>query len=339
MQGSLLEYCERSFAEKRDLRIKDFAELAQGWESKIYAFKLEYGPETRRQTLSMVLRLYSGEQAYAKSKREFYALNRLYRAGYPVPYPYSLERQNSPFRAPFILIERIAGRPLLPILIEASQKRQRALITYFCDLFVRLHRLEWHQFVHAERGYQAIDPFVFVDRWFILARQTFNHYSKHDFLPVLEWLEKQRNDLYCLEPAPVHLDFHPNNILLRANGSAVVIDWTSFDVSDARFDLAWTLVLSYAYLGMDWRDRILKEYENLWGNRIEQIEVFEVLAGVRRLSELSISLTLGAIQQGMRPEAVIQMQAQKDAYRRVYQLVLQRAGARIPEIESWLDEI
>ena len=29
----------------------------------------------------------------------------------------------------------------------------------------------------------------------------------------------------CRHPALVHGDFHPNNILLREDGSAVVIDW------------------------------------------------------------------------------------------------------------------
>ena len=338
LQGSLLGYCERTFVEWREIKIKDFVELANGWESKIYAFNLEYGPENKRQTQSLVLRLYSGEQSFAKSKREFYALDRLHRAGYPVPYPYTLERLNSPFGAPFLLIERISGQAMQPVLVKASQNEQSALITLFCDLFVRLHRLEWRQFVPAESSYQAVDPYVFVDRWFILARQVFHHYSKHDFFPVLEWLETQRNELYCLEPAPVHLDFHPDNIILRGDGSGVVIDWTGFEVSDARFDLAWTLLLFYAYLGRDWRDRILEEYERLWGSRVEHIEVFEIFAGLRRLSEMSISMTSGAGQQGMRPEAQLHMKAQKGAYRNVYQLVLQRTGIGICEIESWLSE-
>lgn len=336
LRGTLQAYCRRTFTEWDGLEIKAIEDITSGWESEVYAFDLLHGPAKDIQPL--ILRLYAGEHAFAKAEREFIALRRLHNAGYPVPRPYRLERRNSPFGNPFVLIERIAGRPMLSSMLDVGQVEQRALIALFCDLFARLHRLDWHQFIQAERGYQAIDPYVFVDRWFILARQSFTHYSKYDFLPVLEWLETKRNELFCLEPAPVHLDFHPNNILLRGDGSAVVIDWTGFDVSDARFDLAWTLVLSYAYLGAEWRDQVLKGYELMGGKQVEQIEIFEVFACLRRLYEMHISLSQGAGRQGMHSRAEADMKAQKGAYQKVYHLLLHRTGIRIPEIERYLSE-
>ncbi len=50
---------------------------------------------------------------------------------------------------------------------------------------------------------------------------------------------------------PVHWDYHPGNVLLRDDSSAVVIDWTQIDVSDPRFDLAWTLLLVSSYEGAE----------------------------------------------------------------------------------------
>jgi aminoglycoside phosphotransferase (APT) family kinase protein len=68
-------------------------------------------------------------------------------------------------------------------------------------------------------------------------------FALRGFLPIVAWLEERREAVPCLQPSLVHGDFHPNNILLREDGSAVVIDWAGLQASDARFDLAWTLLL------------------------------------------------------------------------------------------------
>ena len=45
-----------------------------------------------------------------------------------------------------------------------------------------------------------------------------------------------------------------------------MIDWTQIEVSDARFDLAWTLVLMGSMAERDY-DLILQEYESRQANR------------------------------------------------------------------------
>jgi len=332
----LQTYLERALPDKQGIQVRNLADLTSGWESEMLAFDLEYGPPGKRQRWELILRLYPGEDAHIKSAHEFYALRRLQRAGYPAPGVLLLERQNSPFGAPFIIEQRIAGREMWQILLDSSEREGHSLIAQFCELFVRLHRLDWRVFVDDDRCYEALDPFLFVDRWIVLARQALERYPSQGFQAALAWLETRRNELPCPAPSPVHLDFHPGNVLIRADGSAVVIDWTAFDVSDARFDLAWTLILAHAYLGEDWRQRLLNGYERLLGNKVEQIEVFEVFACLRRLFDVAISFSQGAEKQGMRPGAIDQMQQQMAAYRRVYDLLQDRSGLRISEIEQLL---
>jgi len=333
---SLQTYLERALPDKEGIRVRDLAKLTSGWESEMFAFDLEYGLPGKRQRWELILRLYPGDDAHAKSAHEFHALHNLQRTGYPAPGVLLLERQNSPFGAPFIIEQRIAGREMWQLLLDSSERDQQSLIAQFCELFVRLHRLDWRVFVDDERCCEALDPFLFVDRWIVLAHQALERYPSQGFRAALAWLERRRIELPCPAPSPVHLDFHPGNVLLRADGSAVVIDWTAFDVSDARFDLAWTLILAHAYLGEGWRQRLLNEYERLWGSKVEQIEVFEVFACLRRLFDAAVSLSQGAEKQGMRPGAVEQMRQQMGAYQRVYDLLHDRSGLRIAEIERLL---
>jgi aminoglycoside phosphotransferase (APT) family kinase protein len=148
-------------------------------------------------------------------------------------------------------------------------------------------------------------------------------------------LDERRDGVACLQPSPIHWDFHPANVLLRKDGSAVVIDWTQVGVSDARFDLAWTLLLAGSQGSMAWRDRILAEYERLVGARVEQLDYFEVVACLKRLGSVIISLTHGPEKLGMRPEAVAMMKQRLDAIRKVYELLVERTGLEVAEAEIW----
>ena len=87
---------------------------------------------------------------------------------------------------------------------------------------------------------------------------------------------------------------------------------------------------------VEWRNRILQEYERLAGAKVEQIEWFEVLACVWRLRTVTVSLSEGAEKLGMRPDAVGMMKQQMGAIQQVYALLLERTGVRAAEVERLL---
>jgi aminoglycoside phosphotransferase (APT) family kinase protein len=155
-------------------------------------------------------------------------------------------------------------------------------------------------------------------------------------LPVVEWLQQRRETVPCDQPAPIHFDFHPANVMLRPDETAVVLDWSWFDISDARFDLAWTLVLVSSYEGSSWRDRILQTYEQVNGAPVEQIEYFEVYACMRRLFSIVASITGGAEKMGLDPNAVESMKGQVFSHHWVYDLLIERTGIHIPEVAKML---
>jgi Ser/Thr protein kinase RdoA (MazF antagonist) len=158
-----------------------------------------------------------------------------------------------------------------------------------------------------------------------------------DFQIVIRWLESRRDLVPCERNAPVHQDFHPDNILEDQDGKLYVIDWTNFEISDYRFDLAWTLTLAYAHGGAWRRKIILDEYENQMGQSVPHIEVFEVDAILRRIGSIMLSLTNGADSMGMRPETASLMRQQREPVHRLYERLQQLTSLRVQAVEDLLE--
>ena len=337
MQHSLQAYYTNALPEKKDAQISDLDCISAGWESDVYSFRLEHRSAGEHKCEELILRIYPGDDAHDKSAHEFHSMSRLHKAGYPVPQVLVLERKNSPFRKPFVIMEKIEGQLLWPLLLDAPEgDKKQELLTLFCKLFVQLHTLEWRPFVDDVSHYDTQNPYIFVDRELEKARSFLARFPLPGFLPIIEWLETRRDRVPCLRPSPVHLDFHPANVLVYNNGSAVVIDWTQLDISDARFDLAWTLLLVSTHGNAAWRDLILQEYEQLTGARMEEIAFFDVAACAKRLFTIVISFSAGPEKLGMRPEALEQMKQQMGAMKGVYDLLLDRTSIQVPEVEELL---
>jgi aminoglycoside phosphotransferase (APT) family kinase protein len=262
-------------------------------------------------------------------------MKKLHDSGYPVPRVFLLEAEHSPVERPFIIMEYIHGELMWDLLDKAPADRRVQLIDQFCRLFVQLHDLDWKQFDDSLRDDK---PFFFIDRWLDEARGVLPNFPDVDASSFLDWVGARRDLFACSRPSPVHQDFHPGNILVSANDSAMVIDWTNFSITDARFDLAWTLVLAYAYSGPELCDQILQSYQHHAGRPVEQIEAFEAIACARRLFDLTISLTQGAQRMGMNAQAGEAMRTSMEAHRRVYCLFIEYTGLQIEAFDILFGE-
>jgi aminoglycoside phosphotransferase (APT) family kinase protein len=318
-------------------RVANLTNISQGWESDVYAFNLKYGPDSARRQEALILRIYPGEDASIKSGREYAGMRLLYAAGYPVPKAIHLEQGHSPLGKPFMLMEKIDGQLLWPLLSRGSDERRRQLLTLFCRLLVELHTLEWRPHApHAMSDLKELpdDPYLFIDRLLEFIYQFYARFPITGFEPIFRWLAARRDQVPCFAPAPIHWDFHPANVLLRDDDTAVVIDWTQFEISDPRLDLAWTLMLVGSVEGWDWRDHLLAEYEQLLGAQVEQLAYFEVVACLKRLYSVAVSMTQGAEKLGMRPGAEAMMAKHISPLQRVYTRLLEHTAIRIPEMEG-----
>ncbi len=334
--ATLQQYLSARWPDHEGLAVRDLHAMSAGWESDVYAFDLEHGPSAERRIEPLVLRIYPGAVARQKAEREFHGMAQLMRAGYPVPAVHLLECDASPFGQPFMVMERVDGRPMWPALRQPSEDEVQRRVELFCGLHVRLHALDWRPFVPDRGRCESGGPFALLDRELESQQSWITRLDGAGFERVMEWLVARREAVPCHRPSVVHRDYHPMNVLVRPDGSAVVIDWTGITISDARIDLAWTLILTGCVMGMEWRDRILEEYERQAGALVVGIGYFEALACLRRLLSVAVSVHLGPEVLGLRGDVVATIRSQTRSIRWVYDLLRKRTGIAVPEVERLL---
>jgi aminoglycoside phosphotransferase (APT) family kinase protein len=296
----LLPYLQQTLFHNVPMEMTSISQVNSGWENDVYAFAVK---TQNTHTQEYILRIYQGIGAASKALREYQGIQRLRAAGYPVPEIYAVEYDESILGKPFVIMEKIHGVTLADALGLATPSERQALLSAFCQLFVNLHNLEWPPFV-ADGSIYRNSPYASVDRFITELSQITHKFGVTEVEPALDWLRQHRNEVPCDNPSVIHWDFHPENVLVRADRALFVIDWTQIEVSDARFDLAWTLLVGTGE-SEPLRRIILQEYERLSGStrRVEHLAFFEAAALLKRLLTMVISLRHGAESLGMRADA------------------------------------
>jgi len=339
IQSRLLSFYEKKFASWQKIKISHLTSISDGWENEVYSFTIEHEEDTGRTCEDLILRIYPGDGAPQKADKEFNAMKKLHGAGFPVPEVLILELDDSHFGKPFVIMEKINGRLMGEVILESPDEKKQELVTLFCQMFVDLHALDWRPLVPEPAIYETEEPYTFINDWLSRRQGEIDHFQKYEFTPVLDWLKERSLDVPCERRSVVHLDYHPNNILIQDDGRAFVIDWTNVDLADFRLDLAWTTLLTSTHGSPEIREIVLSEYERIAGHKIEQLEYFEVAASLRRLFNISVSLSDGADKQGMRPEAVTLMKQSVGPIKNVCPFLYDRTGITIPRVERLLSNI
>lgn len=333
IQPRLLSYIKQTRPIKQ---INNLTKITSGWENEVYSFTAEYDDSQE----DLILRIYPGDHAEWKSGREFNGIKRLYEIGFPVPKVHILEHDSSVFGKPFIIMEKINGREGGKVIDESYGEQRDRLVNQFCQIFVDLHNLDWKKVAFEPLPYNENDPYGFINSLMQKMQGYINQFPNIKvFAPVYDWLKGRAKTVPCERLSVVHMDYHPANLILKDNGEAIVIDWTNFDIADFRIDLAWTMLLVSSYGNPEGRDIVLNEYERIAGHKVEQIEYFEVFALLRRLFSIFISLTVGADKLGMRPEAIESMKKSVNHIKTLCDLLRQKTGITVPEMEKIISEI
>lgn len=335
----LERYCRGRAGFAPDCRVGGLRRMPGGWESEVHAFELEGVAASGTPLPPLVLRLYAGTGAGETATKESRCLRRLRGLEYPVPRVIRCEATGEDLGRPFLIMERVEGEVLGALLPRAVPAEREALLARFCRLFARLHELPSDEFRKIVPPIDRTDPQAPGSRALHALAESVARHSIPGFRPALGWLEERRNSLACPRLSPVHLDFHPYNVLRTPSDRLVVLDWTGFGLSDSRLDLAWTLVLAHSFEGPAYRERLLRGYEAATGASVAGIEPFEAVACLRRLIDLTVSLSGQGEARGLRPEAVAAMRRMVGAHRRVYELLLARIGVRVPEVEQCLADL
>ncbi len=65
----------------KDAEVSEVVRITDGWENDLYSFKIENEGHEEE----LILKIYPGDDAPWKSKKEFNVMRKLYEVGFPVP--------------------------------------------------------------------------------------------------------------------------------------------------------------------------------------------------------------------------------------------------------------
>lgn len=331
IKTQLLEYYVNQPDVGENPEILDFASLSSGWASDVYAFTLRYEEAGQSVRQRLVLKTFTDNMdGIDRALKERHALFNLRSARYPVPGVSRVETDAVHIGKPFIVMEQVEGHLLADLLETADESERHALVELFVGLMTQLHSLSAKVLVPS---LQPVSEFALVNREVHTLRGLVQQYGLTELAPLVDWLYTNRKSVPSPEPVITHRDFHPWNILLTSSGVPYVIDW-GWQLSDARYDLAWTLTLLERSGFGTLRDAILAEYERVTGGVVQQLSYFEVLATTHWLFNITHSIRTGdALREGA---AATFRTAMVEPVHQAFKLLTTRTGVALPEVEVWL---
>ncbi len=325
--------------------VKDLRVLASGWETTLYEFELRDrsgllpGVETRK---PLVLRIYPSLAAADKGTLEYRTISYLASAGYPVPRPYLFEPGGAAIGAPFLVMERLGGGPLFAIRsFPLAFKTFSMGFLGFVRTQTRLHRMALAPFAleapctpaatnqpqrarTPQNSPQAGPQDGAAARLLELTLKTVAERVEQGPLPglaaALERLRRRAAEFKDAPPSFLHLDYHPQNVMVEGFRVTGVIDWANAAIGDRHFDAATTAVIlsTSAMEHPRWmRDNAagnnlrrtfnalyLALYHASAPMELRRLRYYQGLAGALRLSMLGMMRVRGPQSVGFRPDAI-----------------------------------
>ncbi len=315
--------------------------LTSGWETTLYEFRLR----TRTELLPgveagapLVLRFYPSVESADKGALEYRTISHLASAGYPAPRPYLFEPGGAAAGAPFLVMERLSGGPLFAI-----RSFPQAFKTFsmgflgFVRMQARLHRMALGPAAvealrtpaaanHPGIAMRAEDGLEDGAAARLLERtlETLAARVEQGPLPGLaEALDRLRGRATEFRTAPssfLHMDYHPQNVMVKGFRVTGVIDWSNAAIGDRHFDAATTAaILSTSAMehphwmrenaaGNNLRRTFnalyLALYHTIAPMELRRLRYYQALAGALRLSMLGMMRVRGPQSVGFRPGAI-----------------------------------
>jgi aminoglycoside phosphotransferase (APT) family kinase protein len=326
--------------------------LASGWETTLYEFELRAQsallPELRV-GVPLVLRFYPGVESADKGALEYRTLSHLVSGGYPVPRPYLFEPGGAAIGAPFLVMERLDGGPLF-----AVRSFPQAFKTFsmgfvgFVRAQAKLHRMalapstvetfgvpaaanrEGHANMAGapqngspksthHRGQDGAATRL-LERTLETVAARVEQGPLPGLAEALTRLRARAAEFDHAPPSFLHLDYHPQNVLVKGLRVTGIIDWANAAIGDRHFDAATTAVimstsamehprwmrnnLAGNNLRRTFNALYLSLYHAIAPMELRRLRYYQGLAGALRLSMLGMMRMRGPQSVGFRPGAI-----------------------------------
>jgi aminoglycoside phosphotransferase (APT) family kinase protein len=244
---SLLDYLRAATACPALAYAEAPTRMSGGYDATILRFSLHGAPEPLSGPL--VLRLFQATVDAQRAPREAAVQNSLAGLGYPAPRVFVTEARVEALGGPFIIMERVPGRPLgsefegLSIkgfgqavnTVRQIPRVRREMIRLWDEAQTRLQALPVKDFLdRIERAGISGEIFTF-DANFASLRAAADEFGLEGLRPAFDWLVEHRPSR-SLNPVICHGDFQPLNVLADHGRLTGVIDWVKTTIADPAFD-------------------------------------------------------------------------------------------------------
>jgi aminoglycoside phosphotransferase (APT) family kinase protein len=223
VERGLVEHLRASLGEPGLSLAEPPAPLGGGFDTEIFTLQLRGAPAAFLRPL--VLRVLRAHHDPGMVLREQTIQNALADQGYPAPRVVLASLDPVPLGAPFLLMERRSGAPL----ISRPLGMQRVLL----DAQLRLHALDPAPLARA-LGEAA--SFV---GYLAALEQRVARAQLRGLTGSMRWL-REHQPPSSAPPVICHGDLHPQNVLVEGGRVTGVLDWPNAVIADAAFDVAST---------------------------------------------------------------------------------------------------
>jgi aminoglycoside phosphotransferase (APT) family kinase protein len=309
-----------------DAHLDRFRILASGWETTVYEFSLTGRGRLAElaQATPFVLRRYDGRNAVEKGAREYRTMARLAASRYPVPRPYLYEPSLDVLGAPFLVMERAAGGPLFT---SSSFPQAFKIFTLAFFGFVQtqtaLHRIAGNGDAGAFTPAATARDAPLLDRMLGVIGERIERGPLAGLATALAVLRDRGAPFRTAPSSVVHMDYHPQNVLVSGTRVNAVIDWVNADCGDRHLDAATTSVIlaTHSLEHPRWmRDNLagnslrrmfttlyIPLYHALAPLELARFRYCQAVASVLRLSTFGMMRARGPESVGYRAEAIAQI--------------------------------
>lgn len=207
------------------------ARISGGFDFWIYSLRLAGTGLPVTWTAPMVARVPPTPERFALLERESRLQSWAADHDYPTPPVVDVLAPGELFESPVQIVQRAPGGTMTDAMTSRPWRIPR--------LVSRLGEL--HSTVHAlpTPDWATTAEWSVVERRLALVRFVLERHSHRGLAAALEEVERLRPSLDAAEPVLCHGDFHPMNVLVDGDNTAV-IDWTDAGIGDAHSDIART---------------------------------------------------------------------------------------------------
>jgi aminoglycoside phosphotransferase (APT) family kinase protein len=205
--------------------------ISGGFDFWIYSLRLTGTGLPVAWTAPIVARVPPTPERYSLLERESRLQSWAADNGYPAPRVVEVLEPGALFESPVQIVQRAPGGTMTGAMTSRPWRIPR-LVGRLGELHARVHALPLPDWATTAE-------WSVVERRLALVRFVLERHSHPELAVALDQVERLRPSLDDAEPVLCHGDFHPMNLLVDGDDTAV-IDWTDAGVGDAHSDIART---------------------------------------------------------------------------------------------------